>query len=138
MVKTVKTVDKLHYLASPYSHPDAWMRELRFRAVARVAGALRRDRGIITFCPIAHSHPISEELTGVDPTDHSFWLSWDEPFEHACASLIVCMLPGWEESLGVATELHLFAKAPAKPVSNLNPREWFSPGEWQMLGGKDA
>ncbi len=125
-------MDKLWYLASPYSHPDAWMRELRFRAVARVAGILRRDEGISTFCPITHSHPISEELTGVDPTDHDFWLSWDKPFERLCSGLIICQLPGWDKSRGIATEVPLF-KAAGKPVLHRVVIQLFSAAEWAML-----
>ena len=125
-------MEKLWYLASPYSHPDAWVRELRFRAVSRVAGMLRKEEGIITFCPIAHSHPISEELTGVDPTDHDFWLSWDEPFEVLCSGLIVCQFPGWERSKGIAAEVPLF-KAAGKPVVKRYPGRWFTAAEWAML-----
>ena len=123
---------ELWYLASPYSHPDVWMRELRFRAVSRVAGALRKERELLTFCPIAHSHPISEELTGVSPTDHDFWLAWDHPFEAACTGLIVCMLPGWDKSEGVSVEIPLFKKA-EKLVVHLQPRQWFTLTEWAML-----
>lgn len=123
---------KLYYLASPYSHADAWMRELRFKAISRVAGELRKTRGLLTFVPIAHSHPISEELTGVDPTDHEFWLSWDEPFEAACEGLIVCKLPGWDTSRGIAKEIPLFETA-GKTVEHLTPISMFSVAEWAML-----
>ena len=97
----------LYYLASPYSHSSAWMRELRFRAVSRVAGALRQERDILTFCPVAHTHPIAEELTDVSPIDTIFWLEWDKPFEKSCSGLVVCMLPGWDKSIGVTTEVSL-------------------------------
>lgn len=125
-------MEKLYYLASPYSHADAWVREVRFRAVARVAGQLRTTRRIATFCPIAHSHPISEELIGVDPTDVDFWLSWDEPFERLCDGLIVAMLPGWTISTGVSREIPMFGKA-GKPVEHLDPQKWFTSAEWAML-----
>ena len=123
---------KLYYLASPYGHADAWVRELRFRAVSRVAGELRKTRGLLTFVPIAHSHPISEELEGVDPTDHEFWLSWDEPFEAACEGLIVCKLPGWAISKGIAEETPLFETA-KKTIEYLDPQPMFSRAEWAML-----
>ncbi len=125
-------MDDLWYLGSPYSHPDAWMRELRFRAVSRVAGALRVERGIAIWCPIAHSHPISEELKGVDPTDVDFWLSWDKPFEQACKGLIICSLPGWVNSKGLIIEGSLFRKA-GKTVEVYYPREHFTATEWAML-----
>ncbi len=125
--------EKLWYLASPYSHKDAWVRELRFRAVARIAGRLRAEHGLATFCPISHSHPISKEILGlVDPTDHDFWLSWDEPFERLCDELLVAKLPGWEESRGVNREIVQFDKV-GKPVTMLNVHEWFTLTEWEML-----
>ncbi len=123
----------LWYLASPYSHKDKWVRELRFRAVARVAGRLQVDRKITTFCPIAHSHPVSEEILGlVAATDVDFWLDWDEPFESLCEGLIVARLPGWEKSTGVSREMAQFEKA-EKLVTMLNVREWFTNAEWAML-----
>lgn len=125
-------MSELQYLASPYSHKDAWMRELRFRAISRVAGALKTERGIDTFCPIAHSHPISEELTNVDPTDHDFWLGWDNHFNDACAGLIVAMIPGWDSSKGITAETKLF-RAAGKPVEFLGVSQWFTLTEWEML-----
>ncbi len=127
-------MNELYYLGSPYSHEDKWMRELRFKAVARVAGALRVKRGIAIWCPIAHSHPISEELAGVDPTDHDFWLSWDKPFEAACKGLIICALPGWKESRGLQTELELFSDTRTKVVTEVyDPQKHFTGTEWAML-----
>ncbi len=130
-------MSELQYLASPYSHKDAWMRELRFRAISRVAGALMHERGVPTFCPITHSHPISEELRSVDPTDHEFWLAWDNHFNSACAGLIVAMLPGWSKSRGVASEIPLF-EAAGKPIVHLDPTEWFTTCEWRMLEAGSA
>ncbi len=127
-------MDELWYLGSPYSHPDAWMRELRFRAVSRVAGALRVERGIAIWCPIAHSHPISEELQGMSPLDHDFWLSWDKPFEQACKGLIVCALPGWQKSKGLKVEIELFSEREGKAITECyNPRGHFTATEWAML-----
>lgn len=126
---------KLTYLASPYSHGDAWMRELRFKAVSRVAGKLAYENGILTFCPIAHTHPVSEELLEVDANDHSFWLPWDVPFSTMCSALLICMLPGWDNSKGIAEERKLFQLA-GKPVDHVNPKNWFTKTEWAMLEAK--
>ncbi|MCP4786572.1 MAG: DUF1937 family protein [Fuerstiella sp.] len=46
------------YLASPYSHSDANIREKRFRDVCRTAARLMRN-GDVVFSPIAHGHPIA-------------------------------------------------------------------------------
>lgn len=123
---------KLWYLASPYSHADKWVREIRFRAVSRFAGALRTEEEIFTFCPIAHSHPISEELADVQATDYKFWLGWDKPFEDGCEGLIVCQLPGWKKSTGVGIEIPNF-KGAGKPVIYRDPRAYFTAAEWAML-----
>lgn len=131
-------MEKLQYLASPYSHPDAWMRELRFRAVSRVAARLAVERGIMTFCPVAHTHPFTEEMAGaVSPTDHDFWLRWDHPFEEMCVGLIICQLPWWTVSKGVSVEIARF-KAAGKPVEKLYPGRWFTATEWAMLSAGGA
>ena len=67
------------YLASPYSHPDAVVREQRFRDVCLAAARLIRA-GQIVFSPIAHSHPIASGGFGL-PT------GWDEA-ESFRASLV--------------------------------------------------
>ncbi len=124
-------MDELWYLGSPYSHTDAWMRELRFKAVARVAGALRVERDIAIFCPIAHSHPISETLSP-DFNTYDFWIGCDTPFIPACKGLIVCALPGWEGSKGLKMEIDLF-KEEKKGVEVYTPRSLFTETEWAML-----
>ena len=45
------------YLASPFSHPDAGVRQQRFEAACRAAAALIRQ-GKTVFAPIAHSYGI--------------------------------------------------------------------------------
>ena len=59
----------LIYVASPYSHADARVREQRFDAACRAAAALMRD-GQRVFSPVAHSAPIARY--GL-PTDWAFW-----------------------------------------------------------------
>ncbi len=124
-------LQELKYLASPYSHKDAWMRELRFKAISRIAGALMVERGIGTFCPITHCHSIAEHAA-VDPVDYDFWMAWDGLFHPACAGLIVAMLPGFLHSRGVKAETLLFTAA-GKPVERLQVRRWFTSCEWKML-----
>ena len=106
------------YLASPYSHPDAAVREARFRDACRAAAKLMR-LGHVVFSPIAHGHCICEH--GL-PTDWRFW----EPFERfqleRCDEVVVLMLDGWRESVGVQAEIRIAGDA-GKPVRYLDP-DW--------------
>ena len=92
------------YLASPYTHPDPKVREQRFNAAAEIAADLMH-MGEIVFSPIAHSHPI--DLYFNEPESGTFWKRQDEPFLMACSKMAVLMLPGWEESKGIAHEIEV-------------------------------
>jgi hypothetical protein len=94
------------YLASPYSHPDAIVREARFQAICRAAAALIRS-GQHVFSPIAHSHPIA--AYGL-PTDWAFWESAALAHLETSAEVVVLTLDGWQESVGVAAELRIAAE----------------------------
>jgi len=92
----------LVYLAIPYSHPDAEVREHRFREVNRVAGDLMR-RGEHVFSPISHTHPIA--LSGDLPKDWEFWQAYGRAMLRACGKLSVLMQDGWQDSVGVQAEI---------------------------------
>lgn len=107
---------ELVYLASPYSHPDAAVREARFQAVARHAAKLMRD-GVNVFSPITHTHPIAQY--GL-PKGWAFWERYDRVMLGVCDRLIVLKLDGWEESKGVAVEIAIM-QANGKPVEYQEP-----------------
>jgi len=91
------------YLASPYSHPDPVVRQQRFEAVCKVAAKLMLA-GEVVFSPIAHSHSI--ETVGLkDVKNGAFWKEQDIPILRHAARLVVLMLPGWQESAGIAWEI---------------------------------
>jgi hypothetical protein len=101
-----------YYLASPYSRfPDG--PEAAFREVCRAAACLIRA-GVRLYSPIAHTHPIATH-GGIDPLDHSIWLPVDKPFMDAAAGLIVCKMPSWTASVGMAHEIEAFTEA-GKPI----------------------
>ncbi|WP_321820729.1 MULTISPECIES: DUF1937 family protein [unclassified Burkholderia] len=60
----------LHYLASPYSHPDKSVMEARRVAVCRKAGELIAA-GIAVISPIAHNiaaaHQFGKPVEYIDP-----------------------------------------------------------------------
>lgn len=96
----------LTYLASPYSHEDPAVRESRFHAACRKAAELMLA-GDVVFAPIAHSHPISEQMPMGKATDHELWMSQDLPILRRCDRLLVLMLPGWDQSRGVREEMEV-------------------------------
>lgn len=100
------------YLATPYSHPDAEIREQRFRAVNLAAGQLMRA-GHNVYSPISHSHEIAKvcEL----PTSWEFWAECDRAFIEWADELHVLMADGWKESVGVQAEIDI-AFGLGKPV----------------------
>lgn len=102
----------LWYLASPYSKCSRGI-EQAFRDACLQAGWLIR-RGIKVYSPIAHTHPIAV-ISGMNPLDHSIWMPLDEPMMKACVGLIVSMMPGWRESVGIEYEIAHFTQA-NKPI----------------------
>ena len=104
------------YLACPYSHPDPEVRHARFLAANRAAARLMAE-GLVVFSPLSHGHAIAQTDVGL-PTDYEFWRKSCHAFMRACSSVTVLMLPGWEESVGIADELKI-AEALDLPVAHL-------------------
>lgn len=105
------------YLASPYTS-YRYGREAAAFQVSFVAAYLM-TKGVKLFCPIAHSHAIAE-AGDLDHIDHDFWIQNDRPLMEAAKGLIVCQLPGWQESRGVQAEIACF-QAAGKPIVYWNP-----------------
>lgn len=96
----------LYYLASPYSHPKAEIRERRFDQACQYAARLMRE-GMHLFSPIAHGHSIAEH--GL-PTTFDFFQAYCENTLTRCDGLIVLQLTGWQESVGVQAEIEMAVK----------------------------
>ena len=86
------------YLASPYSHPDAFVREQRFQSACVAASELMRV-GYVVDCPVAHGHSIAQH--GL-PTDWSYWERFNHCFLEMCDEVMVLTLDGWQKSDGGA------------------------------------
>ena len=106
------------YLASPYSHPHAIVRELRFHD-ACLATAQLLQAGHNVFSPILHGHPLAAH--GL-PTDWSFWERFDRDHIQRCDNLVVLLLDGWQESVGVTAEIRIAAEL-GRSVGYWNPAE---------------
>jgi nucleoside 2-deoxyribosyltransferase len=96
--------DRHIYLASPYSHPDADLRTLRFQQVCEIAGKLMVD-GLVVFSPIAHTHPIAE-LCSL-PSSWNYWHKYDLVMILGSCKVIVACMDGWRESKGLTAEIEI-------------------------------
>lgn len=109
------------YLASPYSHPDQSVRELRYQINVRVTVELIQ-KGYAIFSPIVYAHPFTEQ--GL-PTDWSYWNRYDRDYLTHCDLMLVLQLDGWEESEGVQAEITI-AERLGTPVWYHNPASWLA------------
>lgn len=118
-MKYLKELDrgKLYYLASPYSHDNSLVRQLRYEAVIYTASELTKD-GFRLIEPIGMCH--QQSLQHGMPTGYEFWKTRDRGFIDVCDVVIVLTINGWYESEGVTDEI-LHAKETGKPVYYLNP-----------------
>lgn len=107
----------LVYLATPYSKYKPGI-AVAFEHASALAARLV-VRGIKVYSPIAHTHPIAIH-GGLNPLDHSLWLSFDESLMAVCDALLVGKMKGWEESKGIAHEIKFFRER-LKPVVYLDP-----------------
>jgi hypothetical protein len=94
------------YLATPYTHPDPQVVQIRFKQACRIAGKLVQE-GHIVFCPIAHTHPIAIHNPEMPQFDSSYWLKFDEYFLRHSDLMIIAPLEGWKESKGVEKEFEM-------------------------------
>lgn len=96
------------YIASPYSHPDPLVRLHRYEEAIRFTKFLLFKQKLYCFSPIVHTHPIDE-------SDYSVWGGWNRAMIGRSEGIIVLMIPGWNESVGVVAEME-FCKEINLPV----------------------
>jgi nucleoside 2-deoxyribosyltransferase len=109
---------KVYYLASPYSHQKEEIRVQRFEQVNKFAVYLLK-KGIHVIEPIVTGHvKVQYNL----PTHFEFWKERDIKFIDYSDALIVYMIPGWNESKGVAHEIE-YALKTGKPVHYIDYSE---------------
>lgn len=97
----------LIYLATPYSHAEAEIRNHRFLEVNRVAASLMRE-GLHIYSPISHTHPIA--MAGEMPKEWEFWQEYCLTMLQSCSKMVVLMQDGWRESVGVQAEINIARK----------------------------
>jgi len=105
LVKIKKAKEsKLIYLASPYSHPDDEVREDNYIVVSNIAADMVSN-GYVVFSPISYGH----NLLGFKnmPSNWEFWFNFCVAFLLRCDKLVVCKMPGWDNSIGVKEEIEI-------------------------------
>ena len=107
----------LNYLATPYTlHPHGL--DAANRAACFTAEKLRRC-GHIVYCPIEVCHSEAER-TGVDKLDWEFWCAVTAPWVKRCDRLLIAMIDGWEQSVGIEHERREFRRL-GKPELLIHP-----------------
>ena len=110
------------YLASPYSHPDPFVREQRYLMAAKALSELLAAE-CWAYSPIVHCHELAKIVDL--PTHSAFWRRYDFHMLSLSTELLVLMLEGWKTSEGVREEIAEAARLNIT-VTALQP-EWLRP-----------
>lgn len=94
------------YLASPYSHPFRIVRWWRARQIKNImARCINQQDAVIPFTPIVLTHPIAALCPDVD------WVEdYDKHLLLRFSGMIVVMMPGWRDSIGIKKEVDFCLK----------------------------
>ncbi len=100
------------YLATPYTHKNDEIREIRFRQACMI-GAKLIEEGHRLFSPIVAYHPMS--WYGNFKTDYHTFGSFCKIHMSISTILYIAEFSGWEDSVGVASEM-LLAEQQGLPI----------------------
>lgn len=116
---------KVYYLASPFSTPGKEdpdyeaLKATRHHIVEHIAIQLY-ELGFVLVEPIASSYYKSVHFNA--PGNYEYWKVRDRRLIDACDALMVCLMPGWDESVGVTDEIK-YAKSLGKDVFYITLRK---------------
>jgi len=114
MFKPLKKV----YLASPYSHANHAIEQMRFDMVTRLGAKLQTENKNVAFiAPITQSHTFKQYEPSLGGA-FSEWKDIDLTYISICDEVWVLMMNGWKESVGVTAEIQ-FAEDNNIPVKYL-------------------
>ena len=108
------------YIASPYSHPRAVIRNARYAKVSAYTTHLL-CKGMVAYSPIVHCHHLVKNYTL--PTDINFWRRFDIGMIRLAEELHVLTISGWKVSEGLDFEID-FAKSLYIPIKYVKEEEW--------------
>ena len=112
------------YLAAPYFSTDRDVVKKRVRMCNRAARQLV-GMGIPAFSPCTYTAQWQGENLDGDFVPAVGWYNIDLAFLKGCRAMIVFMLPGVEDSKGVAMELK-YAKESGMPIYRLEEEDLFA------------
>lgn len=124
--------DKVYYLASPYSHRNAHVQEIRYQQVS-YAAALLNAEGYRLIEPIGMCH--GQSLRYKLPTGYEYWQSRDRELIARSDGIIILDLPGWSSSVGVQDEIKYAAKL-EKDIVHVHPCNIFPEEVCEFYGFK--
>lgn len=94
----------LIYLASPYTNSDRAILIANYEKISEVAAKLIEE-GNMVYAPVSYGHNLCNFR--VLPTNWEFWMDLCFNFLTRCDKMVICMIPGWEESKGIAAEIEI-------------------------------
>ena len=104
----------LVYVASPYWHPRATVRDHRARAALHATAELLA-KGVPAFSAVAYSNNFQNHNL---PPPKQGWYEYDLNYLAASSQMIVLELPGWTESTDIAIEIG-FAASRSIPITHI-------------------
>lgn len=113
------------YLACPYTHPDAKVRQDRWLAVSEAAAWLMGHKYVV-LSPISMGHPICVMDQGGLGHDFTAWENTSLTMLNAAEVLVVLIIDGVNESAGVRAEME-YARKKGMPVYGMKQEN----GEYQ-------
>lgn len=95
-------MNKVIYIASPYSHPNPNVIEENYRKVAELSAELC-SQGMVVLSPIVYGHTLLgfKEM----PNDWEFWTNFCLTLLNKSDELWVYQMEGWDKSRGVKGEI---------------------------------
>lgn len=92
----------MKYLATPYSHDNPNIMQLRFEQAEAITAHLMQQ-GHAVYSPIVHGHEMAKKFNM--PTHFGFWQRYCLTMLDAASELWVVKMPGWDTSNGVQAEI---------------------------------
>lgn len=105
------------YVASPYTHKDHRKMQCRYEQIADFMARTTTNpafENCFAYSPIVAWHTAA--LRNNLPPNAAFWMKQNQKVIDLSVALVVVTFDGWEESLGVKSEIGLFCSKGIPPV----------------------